>query len=108
MARRAALDAVTGFDESFFLYQEDVDLCLRVRHAGWRVVFTPAAEVLHHLGASMARSPAAAGLEYHRSHLRLYGKHAGPFARALLRGSLFARGIAGRSAPLVRLALRGR
>jgi GT2 family glycosyltransferase len=75
LARRAALDAVGGFDESFFLYEEDVDLCVRLRRAGWRLVFTPAAEVVHHLGRSMDRAPARARLEYHRSHLRFYAKH---------------------------------
>ena len=75
LARRSALDAVGGFDESFFLYEEDVDLCLRVRRAGWHIVFTPAAEVVHHLGRSMDKAPGLARLEYHRSHLRFYAKH---------------------------------
>jgi GT2 family glycosyltransferase len=92
LARRAALDAVGGFDEAFFLYEEDVDLCLRVRAAGWRIVYTPRAEVVHHLGASMAQAASRSALEYHRSHLRLYEKHNGAAARALLRASLFARG----------------
>jgi GT2 family glycosyltransferase len=92
LARRAALDAVGGFDEGFFLYEEDVDLCLRVRAAGWRIVYTPRAEVVHHLGASMAQAASRSALEYHRSHLRLYEKHNGPAAQALLRASLLARG----------------
>ena len=75
LARRSALDAVGGFDELFFLYEEDVDLCLRIRRAGWRVVFTPTAEVVHHLGRSMDKAPGRARLEYHRSHLRFYAKH---------------------------------
>jgi N-acetylglucosaminyl-diphospho-decaprenol L-rhamnosyltransferase len=75
LARRAALDAVGGFDELFFLYEEDVDLCLRLRRAGWRIVFTPTAEVVHHLGRSMDKAPGLARLEYHRSHLRFYAKH---------------------------------
>ncbi|HEV7502739.1 MAG TPA: glycosyltransferase family 2 protein [Vicinamibacteria bacterium] len=75
LARRKALDAVHGFDESFFLYEEDVDLCLRVRQAGWRIVYTPSATVVHHLGRSMEQAPALARLEYHRSHLRFYRKH---------------------------------
>ena len=47
LARREALFDVGGFDEGFFLYEEDVDLCHRLRQSGWAVVFTPAAEVVH-------------------------------------------------------------
>ena len=85
LARRSALDAVGGFDEGFFLYEEDVDLCVRVRRAGWRVVFTPQAEVVHHLGRSMDQTPARARIEYHRSHVRYYRKHNGPIQAGLLR-----------------------
>jgi len=91
LVRRRALEAVGGFDETFFLYEEDVDLCLRVRATGARVVYTPAAEVLHHLGRSMAQAPGLARIEYHRSHLRYYGKHNPPAERALLRAWLAAR-----------------
>jgi len=90
LARRSAIDAVGLFDEGFFLYEEDVDLCVRVRKAGWRIVFTPAAEVVHHLGSSMLQ--AGTSLEYHRSHLRFYGKHHGWGPRLLLRAAVAARG----------------
>jgi len=85
LARRAALEAVAGFDEGFFLYEEDADLCRRLRGAGWRVLYTPAAEVRHALGQSMARDPARARREYRRSHLRYYRKHNGVVLTALLR-----------------------
>jgi N-acetylglucosaminyl-diphospho-decaprenol L-rhamnosyltransferase len=85
LARREALDAVGGFDEGFFLYEEDVDLCLRLRRAGWSVLYTPAAEVIHHLGRSMQRDPERARLEYHRSHLRFYRKHNGLAVATALR-----------------------
>jgi GT2 family glycosyltransferase len=85
MARREALAEVGGFDEAFFLYEEDVDLCLRLRRAGWSVVFTPAAAVVHHLGRSTEADPARARLEYHRSHLRYYRKHNGLLSTAALR-----------------------
>jgi GT2 family glycosyltransferase len=85
LARRAVLDKLSGFDEGFFLYEEDVDLCVRVRRAGHRVLFTPAAEVVHHLGRSMETARDRARLEYRRSHLRYYQKHNGPFWTALLR-----------------------
>jgi GT2 family glycosyltransferase len=91
LARKGALDAVGGFDESFFLYEEDVDLCIRVREAGGRIVYTPAAEVVHHLGRSMDQAPTLARLEYHRSHLRVYGKHNSAAERALLRAWMAGR-----------------
>jgi GT2 family glycosyltransferase len=48
IARRAALDEVGAFDERFFLYSEEVDLCLRIRRAGWRVVHLPVASYRHY------------------------------------------------------------
>ena len=95
MTRRAALEGVGGFDERFFLYEEDADLCRRMRAAGWRIVFTPAAEVRHALGRSMAEAPRRSRLEYHRSHLLYYHKHNGPVALAALRLLLAARGLGG-------------
>jgi GT2 family glycosyltransferase len=91
LARRSVLEAVGGFDESFFLYEEDVDLCLRVRQAGGRIVFTPSAEVVHHLGRSMDRAPALARLEYSRSHLRFYAKHNSAADRLALRAWMAGR-----------------
>ena len=92
LARRAALEAVGGFDEGFFLYEEDADLCRRLRGAGWRVLYTPAAEVRHALGRSAAQAPARARLEYRRSHLRYYRKHNGLLLTALLRAYLAVTG----------------
>lgn len=111
---RAHLESVGGLDEAFFLYEEDVDLCVRIGRRGYRILFTPAAEVLHHKGRSMARVPGQARFEYHRSHLLYYRKHRGPATVALLRAYLAAVGLGGALAArdagrdrwaLVRLAL---
>ena len=48
--RRDAFDEVGGFDEDFHFYGEDSDLCMRLRSAGWKVVFCPWAEVIHYGG----------------------------------------------------------
>jgi GT2 family glycosyltransferase len=104
LARRELLESLDGFDERFFLYEEDVDLCLRARQAGWRVVFTPEGTVVHHRGASMAKNAVEARLEYHRSHLLYYRKHLGPVRTASLRGYLVLLGIGAR---LLSLVLRG-
>jgi GT2 family glycosyltransferase len=47
MLRRAMLDELGGFDEGFFLYGEDIDLCYRAWHAGWTVWYVPGATVEH-------------------------------------------------------------
>lgn len=90
LARRRAYDAVGGFDESFFLYEEDVDLCVRVRAAGFKVAFAPEAVVVHHLGRSMASAPARARYEYQRSHVLYYRKHNGPLWTFVLRAFVLA------------------
>lgn len=65
------------FDERFFLYEEDVDLCAALRRRGGRVLYTPAATVVHYRGRSVAKVPAASSSShYDRSHLAFYQKHA--------------------------------
>lgn len=55
MYRKSMLDAIGGFDEDFFAYGDDAELGLRARIAGWRCVYTPAAVVRHHRGATMGK-----------------------------------------------------
>lgn len=54
--RRRVLDASGGFDERFFMYHEDMDLCRRVRDAGLDVRYDPASRVVHVGGASAPRT----------------------------------------------------
>jgi N-acetylglucosaminyl-diphospho-decaprenol L-rhamnosyltransferase len=70
LARREAWDALGGFDEAYFMYAEDVDLCKRAKEAGWRVGFEPAARVVHVQGAATNRVPYRMIVEHHRSLLR--------------------------------------
>ncbi len=67
LMRRAAFDAVGGFDERYFMYMEDVDLGDRIVRAGWQNVYVPSAEVLHHKGHSTGRDPARNLAAHHRS-----------------------------------------
>jgi len=68
--RRKAWDEVGGFDESYFMFMEDVDLCWRLRRAGWSVAYEPAGRVTHLEGASRASAPYRMILAHHRSLLR--------------------------------------
>lgn len=57
IVRRAAFNAVGGFDEAFFLYSEETDFAFRLRRFGWRTAFAPRAKVIH-LGESSASGQA--------------------------------------------------
>lgn len=73
--RREALDEVGPFDEDFPLYFNDVDLCYRLKEAGWKILFEPKAKVLHHHGHSTRQVRARAVVESHRGLIRFYRKH---------------------------------
>lgn len=60
LIRMSAFEAVNGFDEDFFLYFEEVDLCYRVRKAGWQIAWCRDAEVVHQQGASIETAPGLA------------------------------------------------
>jgi GT2 family glycosyltransferase len=75
LVRRAVAEQVGLLDERFFLYTEDVDFCASVRKAGWTVLFTPAAEVVHLRGRSRATAPRQMNAAYRRSQLAFYEKH---------------------------------
>ena len=75
LVRRAAGDAAGWLDERYFLYAEDVDFCAALRAAGGRILYTPAAEVIHRRGRSGSTHPAATRNAYRRSHLAFYAKH---------------------------------
>jgi N-acetylglucosaminyl-diphospho-decaprenol L-rhamnosyltransferase len=70
MARREALEELGGFDEAYFMYLEDTDLCWRAHHAGWGVGFAGTAAVTHVQGVSTARHPYRMMVAHHRSALR--------------------------------------
>jgi N-acetylglucosaminyl-diphospho-decaprenol L-rhamnosyltransferase len=93
--RREAFEAVGGFDEAYFMYVEDVDLCWRVWEAGWTVDYTPAAEVVHHIGMSSQAVPARMVFHHHASMLRFHRKTYRGGARPLV-NAVVAAGVASR------------
>jgi GT2 family glycosyltransferase len=88
LVRRSAFDAVGGFDEDFFMFNEEVDLCYRLTRTGRRVVFCPAAEFGHVGGASTSLLWNDMYREQLRSHLRFLTKHHGPEVAERARGTL--------------------
>lgn len=88
--RREVFDAVGGFDERFFLYWEDTDLCKRISAAGWRVVYYPKAEIKHLVGVSSSKSPLRSICHFHHSCYKLFEKHTRWPTRILVPVTFFA------------------
>lgn len=78
LARGTALRQVGLMDERFFMYGEDLDLCLRVKQAGWRVVYYPAVRILHHKGRSTRKVSQRMIREFYRSMDLFHRKHFAP------------------------------
>ena len=74
VVRRADLEAVGLFDERFFMYTEDVDLCVRLRARGRKIQFVPQSEIVHLRGRSAGRNPETERLR-RRSQIAYYEKH---------------------------------
>ena len=93
LARRSALTAVRGFDERYFLYWEDADLCRRLRALGYHVRYVPGASAIHRVGQSSRTARASAIRAFHESAYLYYATHVASarmnpkraLARALLR-----------------------
>jgi GT2 family glycosyltransferase len=73
--RRQAFEAVGGFDESFFLYFEDADICYRLTMTGWEVHFTPVVTAVHIGGASTMQRRAEMEVQVVASTLQFYQRH---------------------------------
>ena len=75
MMRRELLDQIGAFDEAYYMYCEDVDLCWRANHADWRVTYLPDAVIYHYIGKSSDQVPTRMTYEFHRSQYLFYKKH---------------------------------
>ena len=73
--RRAALDQAGVMDDGFFMYCEEVDLCRRIKAAGWEVWYTPDATVVHHEAQATRQFRGEMLLQLHRSRDRFFAKH---------------------------------
>ena len=78
LARRDALEKVNGFDERYFLYWEDADLCRRLRHIGYDVRYLPSATAIHQVAHSSRRARSAAIRAFHESAYLYYSTHVAP------------------------------
>ena len=85
--------SVKGFDENYFMYYEDKDLCRRIKNAGWDVIYTPSTSIINLLaGASKNTSEKIIGQYYRKSQVYYYKKHLNGFQQMILHLYLYLSG----------------
>lgn len=86
--RREALDEVGLFDEDYFMYSEEVDLCARFKNGGWSLYWLPSAEVVHFGGQSTQQIAEEMFLQLYRAKILYFRKHRSKFAVYTYKGIL--------------------
>jgi GT2 family glycosyltransferase len=92
MVRRAALTGGVVFDEDYFVYSEETDLCARLRQAGWELHWLPEATVTHLGGQSTGQVPDELFLELYRNKVLYFRKQRGPTAALIYKFILLLAG----------------
>jgi N-acetylglucosaminyl-diphospho-decaprenol L-rhamnosyltransferase len=86
--RRAAIEESGLFDERFFMYSEDEDLCMRLKQRGWSVCFLAGGTAIHHGGASTTQNRLEMLGHFYSSQLLFLSKHSGFMAVLLYMASM--------------------
>ena len=94
MLRRSALDEVGLLDEDYFMYSEEVDLCQKLRKAGWTIHWVPEAKVIHHGGQSSQQVPMESFLHLYRGKITYFRKQHGVVAAIAYKAILTAASLA--------------
>jgi GT2 family glycosyltransferase len=77
MVPRAIFEQACGFDEHYFLFNEDIDLCRAIGQNGFKVMYFPLAKITHHVSTSNSKVPARIIIKRHRGMKHYYGKYHG-------------------------------
>jgi GT2 family glycosyltransferase len=89
LIRKVSLDTVGLFDEDYFMYSEEVDLCARLKHAGWPLYWLPSAEVIHYGGQSTQQIAEEMFLQLYRAKILYFRKHRSKLAVLTYKSILF-------------------
>lgn len=94
MFRRELIQTIGFLDQTFFMYGEDLDFCLRATKAGWKICYFPEAEVTHFKRVSSSRRPKESNFHFYNAMRLFYLKHfspgAGPIERTFVLGGIQA------------------
>lgn len=97
MIRREVVDSIGKLDESFFMYGEELDWCLRAKKAGWIVMYYPDAEIVHYKGECSKSNSRKAAFEFYRSmylfHKKHFAKNHNPVINILVYAGIFFKAL---------------
>ena len=88
LVRRRVVEEVGPLDEGYFMYSEELDWCRRIRGAGWKIAYTPAAEIIHYGGKSSEQVAASRHIYFQSSKVRYAHKVHGTLVAEALRAWL--------------------
>jgi len=74
MIKREVMEQVGYWDNGYFLHCEDLDLCMRFRQKGWKIIFVPDAPVIHYVGLCSLYRPIFVAWHKHKGMMRFYRK----------------------------------
>ena len=89
LVRKEAFEQVGGFDENYFMYSEEVDLCFSLKQFDWQVWYHPQARILHFGGASSQHRRTQREGDLYRSRVLFFRKHYGKTSAAFLKAQIY-------------------
>ena len=96
-----------GFNERFFMYGDDLDLCIRVARAGWKIVYDGSVEIIHLKGMSVARDFEVMSRTIFDANRDVFLKHFNPRGSALVHWKYVAAFGAWKAVARIKAALSG-
>jgi GT2 family glycosyltransferase len=93
LVRKSAIAQAGPMDEGYYMYSEEIDWCLRIRRAGWRIYWVPAAEIIHFGGQSTRQKRAEMFIYLYRGKVMYFRKHHGRISAGLYKIVLFLASI---------------
>lgn len=106
-ARKSAVDQVGLLDERFFMYGEDLDWCLRISQAGWKIYYVPQAQIVHYFGSGSRQRRLKSTLNFYQAMYLFHRKHFARRMNPLANGAVVAGIVAGAVGSLCLSMVRG-
>jgi len=94
LVRAEVFKEIGSFDENFFMYSEEIDLCERIRKSGWELHWIPDAQVTHFGAVSTRQAAEVMFLELYRNKIKFFRKHKGKYQAGIYKVILAAASLA--------------